>query len=222
MLLLDSPHGRVAVVDATGLDDSYLDPGERALADAASPHRRRELVAGRAAIRALLPDAGAIGRDDRGAPVLPRGWVGSISHKQSHAAAIVAPDAGARVGIDLERAAPPRGDIAHHVLTERELAGLTLTDPVALGRAVTLRFAIKEAIYKAVDPFVRRYVGFHEVELAVADDGSCAVSSALPFAITAWWCELDPAVLDEHSGRSPKPEARSPGYWLATASASAA
>jgi 4'-phosphopantetheinyl transferase EntD len=201
-LHLNSPHGRVAVVDATGLDDSSLDPGERALADAASPHRRRELVAGRAAIRALLPDAGAIRRDDRGAPVLPAGWVGSISHKQTHAAAIVAPDTGARIGVDLERAAPPRVDIAYRVLTQRELAGLSLAGD-ALGRAVTLRFAIKEAIYKAVDPFVRRYVGFHEVELAVADDGSCAVSSALPFTLTAWWCEVE-------------------GFWLATASASAA
>ena len=71
-------------------------------------------------------------------------------------------------------------------------------------RDVTLRFAIKEAIYKAVDPIVRRYVGFTEVELDLASDGSVAVTvldlARLPVTVEAWWQELD-------------------GLWLATARA---
>nr|HEX4318057.1 4'-phosphopantetheinyl transferase superfamily protein [Kofleriaceae bacterium] len=196
MIYVDTPHGRAAILDASGLGDADVHPGERAIADALSPVRRRDWIAGRAALRALLPDAGAILRDDRGAPVLPAGWVGSISHKHARAAALAAPDAGARVGVDLEVAAPPRIDVSRRVLTDAERAAL----PAGDGRAVTLRFAIKEAVYKAVDPFVRRYVGFHEVELDVAADGACAVRSALPFAIAAWWGERD-------------------GHWLATATA---
>ena len=198
MIALDSPHGRVAIVDIGAGEDGAgeIHPGERAVADALPPARRREWIAGRAALRALLPGAGAILRDDRGAPVLPAGWVGSISHKLARAAALVAPDRGARVGVDLELAAPPRLDVARRVLTERERAALPAGDD---GRAVTLRFALKEAVYKAVDPFVRRYVGFHEVELAFAGD-AVTVTSALPLAIAAWWCERD-------------------GHWLATASA---
>jgi 4'-phosphopantetheinyl transferase EntD len=65
-------------------------------------------------------------------------------------------------------------------------------------------FAIKEAIYKAIDPMVRRYVGFQEVELVVGEGGRVDVhvvdASKLPVVIEAWWIEL------EH-------------HWLATARA---
>jgi len=72
------------------------------------------------------------------------------------------------------------------------------------GRAVTLRFALKEAVYKAIDPIVQRYVGFTEVELDVSDDGRAIVTavdpSRLAMPIEARWREVD-------------------GYWLATARA---
>ena len=166
-----------------------------------TPVRRRELIAGRSALHAALaelaPDASAhpILVDDRGAPVLPGGWVGSVSHKGMRAAALLAPAGDARVGVDLEGTGPPRGDIARRILTAREQAML-----VDRGPSVTLRFSIKEAIYKAVDPFVRRYVGFTEVELDVLDDGRAHVTSELPLAIETTWRELA-------------------GFWLTTARA---
>jgi 4'-phosphopantetheinyl transferase EntD len=138
--------------------------------------------------------------DDRGAPVLPGGWIGSVSHKAGRAAALVSrasPISGARIGVDLEHAAPPRTDIAKRILPPKERADIE-THP-ARGRETTLRFSIKEAIYKAVDPFVRRYVGFTEVELDVKE-GIAHVTSELPFAIETTWQELD-------------------GFWLATARA---
>ena len=190
-MIVTSAHGRVAITSIDELDDVAE---EAALA---APRR-----AARAALRRLLPTAGAIGSDDRGAPILPPGWVGSLTHKGARAAALLAPDDGARLGVDLEVAAPPRLDIGRRVLTDGERARLRHLDAAAYGRAVTLRFSIKEAIYKAVDPFVRRYVGFTEVELDVDDarGGPCGVRSQLSLAIDAWWCEID-------------------GYWLATARA---
>ena len=98
------------------------------------------------------------------------------------------------MGVDLERAAPSRQDIARWILTAREQE--TLEDR---GRGATLRFSIKEAIYKAIDPFVRRYVAFTEVELVVTD-GVAHVTSELPLAIETTW--------REHGG-----------FWLATARA---
>ena len=141
--------------------------------------------------RAELP---AILSDDRGAPILPPGWVGSISHKGAFAAALTAPAGHGHIGLDLERAQPSRQDIARRILTPREQAALP-----DRARAVTLRFAIKEAIYKALDPYVRRYVGFTEVELDLAGD-VVTVTTDLPFAIEATW--------REHAG-----------HWLATARA---
>ena len=193
---LATAHGEVAIVALADPDDAArLHADERAHAELLSAHRRREWSAGRAALRLLLGDVPPILTDDRGAPIIPAGHVASISHKDAFAAALVAADTGARIGLDLERAAPSRLDIASRILTARELAALP-----DRGRAVTLRFAIKEAIYKAVDPFVRRYVGFTEVELDVREDGSVLVTSALPVAIEATWREVD-------------------GFWLATARA---
>jgi 4'-phosphopantetheinyl transferase EntD len=168
-----------------------LHAGERARVAALPPHRQREFHAGRSVLRAALGEDVEILSDDRGAPVLPTGWVGSLSHKGDLAAALVAPDAGARVGIDLEHARASTQPIERHVLGERERAVIT-------GARVTLAFAVKEAIYKAIDPFVRRYVAFTEVELSLGDAGVCEVTTALPFRIEAWWCEHE-------------------GYWLATA-----
>ena len=124
---------------------------------------------------------------------MPAGWLGSLSHKRERAAALVAPDdgSGARIGLDLEDAREPRQPIERRVLTARELAAL------ASRRDVTRVFAIKEAIYKAIDPFVRRYVGFLEVEIEIATG---AVTTALPFRIETWSCERD-------------------GFWIATARA---
>ena len=201
--LVETPHGRCLIVDIADDADAVagaLVGAEVALAASLGPLRRRELAAGRAALRGLLGEPVAILADDRGAPILPAGWVGSISHKGARAAALLAAAGDGFVGLDLELAAPPRQPIEQRILTPRERA------EIRDGRDVTLRFAIKEAIYKAIDPIVRRYVGFTEVEveLAIAAGGSCTVSvldpARLPVIVEAWWQERD-------------------GFWLATARA---
>jgi len=197
---IHTPHGRCVLVtlDDDELDDALaaLPEEEQRLATALSAVRRRELITGRTALHLAANDfATPFLASPRGAPALPGGWVGSISHKGATAAAIVARGDTGWVGLDLERAAPPRLDIARRILTEREQQALP-----DRGRSVTLRFAIKEAIYKAVDPIVGRYVGFVEVELEVASDGHCEVSSKLPAEIDATW--------REHGD-----------YWIATARA---
>ncbi|HEY5921149.1 MAG TPA: 4'-phosphopantetheinyl transferase superfamily protein [Kofleriaceae bacterium] len=198
--LVDTPHGRALIVeldDEAGAEAALLG-NEATIAAALGPVRRREFIAGRAALRSLLGEPVPIVPDDRGAPILPAGWVGSISHKGERAAALLAPAGDGFVGLDIEVAASPRQPIEKRILTLRE------QQHVRDGRDVTRSFAIKEAIYKAIDPMVRRYVGFTEVELDVATDGSCAVhildASRLPVVVEAWWQERD-------------------GLWLATARA---
>lgn len=193
---LETPHGRCVVVEIDDVERTLaaLPAPEQAHAQTLAELRRREHVGGRFALHHALGDfTTPIGITPRGAPALPAGWTGSVSHKGARAAAIVAPHEAAHVGLDLERAAPPKIDIAKRILTPREQAS------VRDGRDVTLRFAIKEAIYKAIDPYVQRYVGFLEVELDVGAD-TARVTTQLPFAIETTWRELE-------------------GYWLATARA---
>jgi enterobactin synthetase component D len=208
---LPSRFGTLGLVDASDAGDSglphvtladalaTLHADEQRAADALAPLRRRDWIAGRAALRALFAAAGAepppapLASDDRGAPLVPAGWVASISHKRGLAAAVLAPDHGWTVGVDVERAAPPRVDLSARILTDAERISLAALPPEARGRRTTLAFAIKEAVYKAVDPFVRRYVGFREVELAITDDGTAAVrpvdGDAIPLVIEAEWRE---------------------------------
>jgi enterobactin synthetase component D len=197
LLSIDAPHDAAPQVDLASAH-AGLHPDERAAADQLGPVRRRDWIAGRAALRALFAAAGAapdapLARDDRGAPVVPAGWVASISHKRGLAAAVLAPDRGWTLGVDVEHAVPPRVDLGNRILTDAEQLTVSALPEADRGRRVTLAFAIKEAVYKAIDPLVRRYVGFREVELAIAADGRCAVrpvdGDAIPLEIEAEWRE---------------------------------
>jgi 4'-phosphopantetheinyl transferase EntD len=178
---------------------------ERVHAATLAPARRRDWVAGRLALRTALAGAGlaceaAVLADDRGAPALPAGLCGSISHKRGLAVALVAPGGGARIGVDLEQWAPPRLDLASRVLTDAERAALAGLDEAARGLAVVLRFALKEAVYKAIDPLVRRYVGFREVAVWPDDVGGARVevvagAGDLPRDVEAAWLRVDELLL---------------------------
>jgi 4'-phosphopantetheinyl transferase EntD len=125
----------------------------------------------------------------RGAPILPPGAVGSVSHKRAIAVALAAREADPRatIGVDVEDLRPLRTDIAARVLTSDELGDIP---PSGLERdaAVLLRFSAKEAIYKALDPWVHRFVAFQEASVSRAPDGALSGRLALeggegPFSV---------------------------------------
>jgi len=140
----------------------------------------------------VLPDA-------RGAPLLPSGIVGSVSHKEALAVALVA-HGPARIGVDVELDGVLRQDISSHVLTEAEVTELAPLVGLSRAREVVLRFSAKEAIYKALDPYVRRFVAFKEVAVRPLSDGRAAVQAHLPstegpFAIEVRWLRWEAFVL---------------------------
>jgi enterobactin synthetase component D / holo-[acyl-carrier protein] synthase len=193
--LLELPFGTcagVSLADGEFALPAALHPNEGAFALAQPPARRASWVGGRIALRAALEAArieapDAILANPRGAPLLPPGVVGSVSHKRTIAVALVARAATATVGIDVEEIRPLRGDIASRVLTPDEIAHLPADGP-ARDAAVLLRFSAKEAIYKALDPWVQRFVGFEEASLAWAADGTVAAHLTLargegPFSV---------------------------------------
>jgi 4'-phosphopantetheinyl transferase EntD len=206
-------HGRCVAVALPAGDEAVaamaaeaLLPEERAVAAALASSRRRGWVGGRAAMREALArlgkTAGPILADERGAPRLPEGLTGSISHKEQLAVALVA-EAGAeraRVGVDVEIERPLLHDIAPRVLRPEELTELEGLAPAARATAVLLRFSAKEAVYKALDPFVRRYVGFLEVAVSLRGDGTGEVTPYLrsgeePFAFEVRWTTRDGLLL---------------------------
>jgi enterobactin synthetase component D len=193
-----------APADLEALIAGALAPTEQVRASALPPPRRRTWAGGRAALREARVRAGlpvdAVESDDRGAPILPPGVAASITHKDTLAAALVALEPRARIGVDLEIDAERPQDIARRVLTAGEMAEIAHLGGPARGREVLLRFSAKEAIYKALDPFVRRYVGFEEMEVSPREDGTALVTPRLPpsegpFVIDVRWLRFDGIVL---------------------------
>jgi 4'-phosphopantetheinyl transferase EntD len=179
-------------------------PEELAVAAKMFPVRRKTWVGGRVAMRLALARAGieapAVLADDRGAPVLPAGVVGSISHKATIAVALVARVPGARVGVDVEEDGARTLDISSKVLTAEELPEIASFWGAARDSEVLLRFSAKEAIYKAIDPFVRRFVGFKEVAVTPRPDGTAEVGDHLGadsgrYSIEVRWRRLQGLIL---------------------------
>jgi len=192
----DWPRVLEAAVDA-----GALHAAEAELATTLAPGRRATFVAGREALRSALrqlPDAAAdaqatpILRTPRGAPSLPAHVTGSVTHKRTLAMAAVAPRAASlqHIGIDLEHRPQERDlaarSVARKILTAREYDYVQQwgEDTLAGREQVLVHFALKEAVYKAIDPFVERYVRFTEVELDLTD-GRAQVTLHLPEASVA-------------------------------------
>ncbi len=197
--------GTVVAVSLPEGDDFELPEAlvadETAFAYRLAPARRRTWAGGRLALRAALAAQGcdarpAILATARGAPAVPEGFSGSISHKAVVAVALamrLEPGARATVGIDVEIPRPLRHDIGRHVLTPAEQAALASLPADARDPELLRRFSAKEAIYKALDPWVGRFVSFREVDLITDAGGRLEARLALSRGEGPFTVELDDA-----------------------------
>jgi len=217
---VDLPHGRcVGVRIPASAEKAHLAglaDEELAFLETLSPARRPTWLAGRIALHSALRDLGLdhgpILVTRQGAPELPQTAVGSISHKRTLAVALAAPKVdGLSLGVDIEPipGQPPspnesgwdnRPDISSRVMTPAELATLAAVPEGLRRRQVVLHFSIKEALYKAINPLLGRYVSFQEATVLPHRDGSVAVTLALskgegPFAAEARFTEVDGHIL---------------------------
>ncbi len=174
------------------LRDEMAPADRRAGAAMRSPRRRAEFEAGRVALRRAVSRAGhravdltyAIGKSEHGAPVLSPdpGYAlpCSISHTQNLAVALALEGESAgecAVGVDVEPVRRPTAlAIAKRVLSPRERGalGAVLAQEDA-SVELTLRFCIKEALYKALHPLVGAHIPWHSVVAEPRADGSCSV-----------------------------------------------
>lgn len=184
------PEGLLPVPEETL---SLLPVEERSHAMGLRGRRQIEWVGGRLALRLAAQRVGmtlpAILPGARGEPLLPVGVTASISHKKRVAMALVG-TGGGTVGIDAEELHPPRMAILSRVLREEEQEEVAALPEADRWESLVSRFAIKEAIYKALHPHVVRYVRFDEARVGEIAGGEAHVCLHLqkgegPFAVEA-------------------------------------
>ena len=120
---------------------------------------------------------------------------GSISHKDNLGVGIAVIDSQGRVGCDIERCFNPNAHmLSTRVLTEAERETLSHIHDSNAGKEVNvdkgsavsflvnsieedvmLRFSFKEAIFKAIHPYLARSVDFDEVEVFPQKTGRAEV-----------------------------------------------
>ena len=180
------PHGIAVGVhiptEKTPVPDSALQalhPDEASIAQSLEGFRKIQFVGGRLAIRAALhhlgQDHGPLTRTERGAVLLPANLAGSISHKGALALGMVAKRDQGTLGVDLEEYLPARPQIENKVLRPEEIEAIAQLPDDRRWIATLIRFSIKEAIYKALDPYLQRYIGFDEVRVSPDLEGGAEV-----------------------------------------------
>lgn len=130
--------------------------------------RIRDFTAGRAcAHRALsglgIEDFSLLAGPAR-EPLWPDAVIGSITHTDGYAAAVVARPTDLRaIGIDCEVVDSVNEEIWSRICTPTERQRLDRLAPPERGRQAALIFAAKEAFYKCQFPLTREWVGFEDV-----------------------------------------------------------
>lgn len=147
-------------------DEDALMPAEAAAFAKSVTAVRRASGAARIVARELLAQAGlegcALPKSASGAPIWPRGVVGSISHDSRVAVAAIAKRRDfSALGIDVEPAEPLPPDLLEIVATPKER--LEMGGDLHQGR---LLFVAKEAVYKAVHPLDQIFLDHHDVEVS--------------------------------------------------------
>ncbi len=144
-------------------------PEERAGIERFHEKRAREFSTGRHLARLAMTELGlppgAVARAEDRRPLWPGGILGSITHAGELAVAAVARDGSVGgLGIDLELTGRVTDRLYSRVFTAAERARVEASTEPDLA---TVLFSAKEAGYKAVNPAVGRYIGFHEAEVDV-------------------------------------------------------
>lgn len=118
-------------------------------------------------------NAGAILRGERGMPLWPDGYTGSLTHTDGLRAAVAAPTRYVRsMGLDAEPAEPLPEGVLHAIASETEIAMVERMRSCGKHWADRLLFCAKEATYKCWYPMTRRWLDFDEAEIEIRADGT--------------------------------------------------
>ena len=207
VLVSVTPDGMAAEIASINGSHDLFDVEDRAIRNAA-PLRRDEFAAGRAAARGALATLAIapvpIPRAADRRPLWPNGIIGSISHTDGIAAAIVGhnqPTAG--VGLDIEGDAPLKKELLKYILTRSEAAARKARPLVANSSRCKATFAAKEALFKAIYPITGQFFGFLDANVDLLESGNwtatlCDTAPALPASMVisgGKWAAVDGFVI---------------------------
>lgn len=157
--------------DHSSLRSFVLHPLEEALlSPRAKSKKRKEFIMGRAAAHAALRNMGAtaraVGKGKFGEPAWPEGTIGSISHKDDLALAIVgSKDKCRAIGVDLETIWDPIApQIANRICHQSEIPWVFEVSCLSALR-MKMIFSAKESIFKALNPLNGVFINFKEIQL---------------------------------------------------------
>lgn len=125
-------------------------------------------------------------RGERRAAIWPKGFVGSITHCAGFCAAVAASDTTVlSLGLDAEANTPLDRELLPLICSPAEMASFADLPPPSAGDWPKLAFSAKEAFYKCVDPILREFLDFRDVEVEFRvgpsrDHGRFAVASRRP------------------------------------------
>lgn len=165
-------------LDSALLNYRQLHPLEQSLVSQSVDNRKSEFGDARwCAHQALAElgekDAEPILRGERGMPIFPAGYVGSITHTHGFRAAVVAPQSKLRsIGIDAEPAEPLPAGVLETIARPGEMAQLEKLRAAGVECPDRLLFCAKEATYKAWFPMTQRWLGFEQAEIDLREDGT--------------------------------------------------
>ena len=150
-------------------DELALLPEELAPLASSVDKVRRASGAARIVARDLMTRFGAtqqpVIRSASGAPIWPAGLMGSLAHSRQVAVAALARRGDfAGIGIDVEPAEPIDADLVRIVATATERHSIA-DDPLQC----RVLFAVKEAVYKSVNPIDGQFLEHHDVEVNLPD-----------------------------------------------------
>jgi len=142
-----------------------------------SVSRKASFTAGRMALKLAQQNMNApsfdLPRLPDGSPNWPDGWLGSLSHTDQEAIAVVLPRIKGRlkgIGIDIESRKHALGLHNSANLIGTMLEQQRLYDRgMNVDEALLCLFSIKESLYKAVYPTLRQYFDFLDAELVDID-----------------------------------------------------
>ncbi|QPK78392.1 4'-phosphopantetheinyl transferase superfamily protein [Corynebacterium lizhenjunii] len=139
-----------------------------------------------------VAEPGPILRGERGMPLWPEGFVGSITHTSGFRAAVAAPQAEiASMGLDAEPAEPLPDGVFAAIARSSESRQMAELRAMGMYCPDRLLFCAKEATYKAWFPLTQRWLGFDQAEIDLRPDGTLvsyilARPTPVPFITGRW------------------------------------